>query len=153
VNRLPFAIIVLLILAGCEDPVADMGIQPKYQTYQPAETARFANGASAQQLPTGTVPRPPQTVPGVPYSQVRNDTATGTDDPVPLDTPNPLPINRATLEAGQLEFEIYCSVCHGRLGNGDGMIVQRGFTRPPSFHVDRLRSAPAAHVYNVITRG
>ena len=48
---------------------------------------------------------------------------------------------------------VYCSVCHGRLGNGDGMIVQRGFPRPPSFHVDRLIQAPDAHFYNVITNG
>lgn len=132
--------LALLSLAGCEDPVADMGVQPKYQTYQPAEAARFANGASARPLPTGTVPR-------------ESGAASPADDPVPLDTPNPLPATRETLEVGQVHFEVFCSVCHGRLGNGDGMIVQRGFTRPPSFHVDRLRAVPDAHVYNVITRG
>jgi mono/diheme cytochrome c family protein len=130
-------LLLVALLAGCEDPVADMGVQPKYRTYQPAQTAQFADGKSARPIPAGTVPRPPSPV----------------DDVVPLSTTNPLTIDRNTLEAGQLQFEIYCAVCHGRLGNGDGMVVQRGFTRPPSFHVDRLRTEPDAHIYNVITRG
>src|SRR4051794_5387893 len=130
-------LLLIALLAGCEDPVADMGVQPKYRTYQPAQTAQFADGKSARPIPAGTVPRPPSPL----------------DDVVPLSTTNPLKIDRNILEAGQLQFEIYCAVCHGRLGNGDGMIVQRGFTRPPSFHVDRLRTEPDAHIYNVITRG
>jgi mono/diheme cytochrome c family protein len=130
-------LLLIALLGGCEDPVADMGLQPKYRTYQPAQNAQFADGKSARPIPAGTVPRPPSPV----------------DDVVALSTTNPLKIDRNTLEAGQLQFEIYCSVCHGRLGNGDGMIVQRGFTRPPSFHVDRLRTEPDAHIYNVITRG
>ncbi len=143
----------LLPLAGCEDPKADMGLQAKYQTYQPADTAQFANGASARPLPEGTVSRPPERVPGVPYSQLQSDTASFADEPVELTTRNPLPVNREMLESGQLQFEIFCAVCHGRLGNGDGMIVRRGLTRPPSFHVERLRGEPDAQVYNVITRG
>jgi len=54
---------------------------------------------------------------------------------------------------GQLLFRVYCSVCHGRLANGEGMIVQRGLTPPPSFHLERLRNAPDAHFYEVITNG
>ena len=130
-------LLLIALLGGCEDPVADMGLQPKYRTYQPAQTAQFADGKSARPIPAGTVPRPPSPV----------------DDVVALSTPNPLKIDRNTLEAGQLQFEIFCAVCHGRLGNGDGMVVQRGFTRPPSFHVDRLRTEPDAHLYDVITRG
>jgi mono/diheme cytochrome c family protein len=136
----------LLPLAGCEDPKTDMGLQAKYQTYQPAETAQFANGASARLLPEGTVPRLPERVPGVTYESFA-------DEPVDLATRSPVPVDRETLESGQLQFEIFCAACHGRLGNGDGMIVRRGLTRPPSFHVERLRNEPDAHVYNVITRG
>jgi mono/diheme cytochrome c family protein len=132
-------LLLIALLGGCEDPVADMGLQPKYRTYQPAQTAQFADGKSARPIPAGAIPRPPA--------------PSTTDDVVALSTTNPLKINRDTLEAGQLQFEIYCAVCHGRLGNGDGMVVQRGFTRPPSFHVDRLRTEPDAHLYNVITRG
>jgi len=54
---------------------------------------------------------------------------------------------------GRERFDIYCSPCHGRTGQGDGMVVQRGYRRPPSFHQDRLRSAPVGHFFDVITNG
>jgi mono/diheme cytochrome c family protein len=54
---------------------------------------------------------------------------------------------------GQERFNIYCSPCHGRTGQGDGMVVRRGYRRPPSLHQDRLRSAPAGHFFDVITNG
>src|SRR5438552_3622107 len=65
----------------------------------------------------------------------------------------PLPITRELLERGSERFDIYCAVCHGRTGEGRGMIVQRGFPPPPSFHIDRLRQAPIGHFFDVITQG
>ena len=65
----------------------------------------------------------------------------------------PQPITRATLERGRERFEIYCSPCHGRTGQGDGMIVQRGYPAPPSYDVERLRQAPVGHFFDVITHG
>ena len=65
----------------------------------------------------------------------------------------PFTVNRAVLERGRERFDIYCAPCHGRTGDGNGMIVQRGYTRPPSYHTDRLRNAPDAHFYSVITNG
>jgi mono/diheme cytochrome c family protein len=65
----------------------------------------------------------------------------------------PVPITEQLLAKGRERFEIYCSVCHGLLGDGDGMVVRRGFPAPPSFHSDRLRAAPPAYLYNVISRG
>ena len=65
----------------------------------------------------------------------------------------PVAINRKVLERGRERFEIYCSPCHGRTGEGNGMIVQRGFPAPPSYHIDRLRTAPVGHFYDVITHG
>jgi hypothetical protein len=65
----------------------------------------------------------------------------------------PVPVTRALLERGQERYNIYCSVCHGRTGQGDGMIVQRGFPVPPSYHLERLRTAPIGHFFDVITRG
>ena len=65
----------------------------------------------------------------------------------------PFPVTRALLERGQLRFNIYCSPCHGLLGDGNGMIVQRGLSAPPSFHQQRLRDAPAGHFFDVITNG
>jgi mono/diheme cytochrome c family protein len=65
----------------------------------------------------------------------------------------PFPITREVLERGRERFNIYCSPCHGRTGEGNGIIVQRGFPAPPSYHIDRLRTAPVGHFYDVITRG
>jgi mono/diheme cytochrome c family protein len=62
-------------------------------------------------------------------------------------------VSLALLERGQQRFEIYCAPCHGRIGDGDGMIVRRGFPQPPSYHIDRLRAAPVQHFYDVITNG
>lgn len=63
------------------------------------------------------------------------------------------PVTLALLQRGQERFDIYCSPCHGRDGDGHGMIVERGFPQPPSYHIDRLRSAPVAHFVDVITNG
>jgi len=117
---------VLLVAAGCERPHSDMGDQDKYNTYQASDF--FVDGASARPLVAGVVVREPS-------------------------IPTTLPVTAETVAHGQQEFDIYCSVCHGRLGNGEGMIVQRGLTRPPSFHVDRLINAPDSHLYDVITNG
>ncbi|MBV9523769.1 MAG: cytochrome c [Alphaproteobacteria bacterium] len=65
----------------------------------------------------------------------------------------PPPVTASLLHRGQARFDIYCAPCHGRTGDGDGMIVQRGFPRPPSYHIDRLREAPVQHFYDVITHG
>lgn len=69
-----------------------------------------------------------------------------------VDTSAPA-LNLALLQRGRERFDIYCSPCHARLGDGNGMVVQRGFPQPPSFHSDRLRTAPTAHIYDVITNG
>ena len=65
----------------------------------------------------------------------------------------PVPITAELLGRGQERYGIYCAVCHGADGYGQGMIVQRGFPAPPSFHTDRLREAPAGHFFDVMTRG
>jgi mono/diheme cytochrome c family protein len=65
----------------------------------------------------------------------------------------PEPISKAMLERGRQRYNIFCAVCHDRLGKGDGMIVRRGFSRPPSYHIPRLRAAPVGHFFDVITNG
>jgi mono/diheme cytochrome c family protein len=65
----------------------------------------------------------------------------------------PFPVTRELLERGRERFDIYCSPCHGRTGDGHGMVVQRGFPPPPSYHIARLRQAPAGHFVDVITQG
>lgn len=63
------------------------------------------------------------------------------------------PVTMALLERGQQRFDIYCSPCHSKVGDGHGMIVERGFPQPPSYYIARLRDAPNQHFYDVITHG
>jgi len=63
------------------------------------------------------------------------------------------PVTMALLERGQQRFDIYCAPCHSKIGDGRGMIVQRGFPQPPSYYIARLRDAPNQHFYDVITHG
>ncbi len=65
----------------------------------------------------------------------------------------PFPITAAVLDRGRERFNIFCAPCHSPTGNGDGMVVRRGFRRPPSYHIERLRRAPAGHFFDVITNG
>ena len=65
----------------------------------------------------------------------------------------PIRGDRDVLERGHERFDIYCTPCHDRIGDGHGMVVQRGFKQPPSYHIDRLRHAPAGYFFDVITNG
>jgi mono/diheme cytochrome c family protein len=65
----------------------------------------------------------------------------------------PPPVTLALLQRGQERYRIYCTPCHSELGDGRGMVVQRGFPSPPSYHIQRLREAPVEHFYDVITNG
>ncbi len=136
------ALLVVLVaaLAGCGQKMAD---QPKYKPLDPSEF--FANGASAREPVAGTVAR------GYLQDDVElftGKTAQGTDV-----TTFPFPITRADLDRGQSRFDVYCAPCHGRLGAGDGLVVQRGFSPPSTFHQPRLRAAPVGHFFDVITNG
>jgi mono/diheme cytochrome c family protein len=71
-------------------------------------------------------------------------------DEKPVSVP---PVTMALLERGQQRFDIYCSPCHSKIGDGHGMVVERGFPAPPSYYVARLRDAPNQHFYDVITHG
>jgi mono/diheme cytochrome c family protein len=70
-----------------------------------------------------------------------------------LVTQSPVPVTPALIERGQQRYNIYCSPCHSRVGDGQGMIVQRGFPPPPDYAIRRLRRAPIGHFYDVITNG
>ena len=65
----------------------------------------------------------------------------------------PFPATQQVLERGQQRFNIYCAPCHGELGDGNGMIVQRGYKQPPSYHIERLRKAPIGYFFDVMTNG
>jgi mono/diheme cytochrome c family protein len=65
----------------------------------------------------------------------------------------PFPVTEDVVKRGQERFNIFCSMCHGPVGEGDGMIVRRGYRQPPSYHEDRLRRAPVGYFFRVMTEG
>jgi mono/diheme cytochrome c family protein len=116
--------------------------QPKYVPLR--ESTFFADSRSARPLVEGTVAR----------GQLREDELTYTGKVNGQEaTVFPAPVTAQTMARGRERFDIYCSPCHGSTGQGDGMVVLRGYRRPPSFHQDRLRGAPVGHFFDVITNG
>ena len=130
---------LLLTATACRQ---DMQDQPKYIPLRPSPL--FADGRSARPLVEGTVAR----------GHLDDDTAfyTGKEGNT-LVNYFPIAVTRAILQRGQERYNIYCSPCHDRLGNGLGMIVRRGYRRPPSYHIDRLRNVPVGYIFDVITNG
>jgi hypothetical protein len=133
-----------VILFACASVACrrDMQDQPKYIPLRPSDF--FADGRSARPLPEGTVARGQLRADKVFYTGKKGDQFV---DQLPL------PLTHEVLDRGRQRFNIYCSPCHGRLGNGLGMIVRRGLKRPPSYHTDRLRQMPIGYFYDVITNG
>jgi mono/diheme cytochrome c family protein len=121
-----------------------MHMQPRYNPYD--ATDFFPDGQSARMPVARTVPREELTT--GPQELLYTGKINGQ-----LAKAFPFPIPREVLERGRDRFNIFCAPCHGLSGDGDGMIVQRGFRRPPSYHIERLRAAPAGHYFDVITNG
>lgn len=129
----------VLFAAGCRQ---DMHDQPRYKTY--AATDFFGDRRAARPLIQGTVARGQMRLDRH-YYEGRTGNA--------LVATLPVPLTRQLLIRGQNRFNIYCTPCHGRVGNGEGMVVERGFKKPPSYHDDRLRAQPVGHFFDVITNG
>ncbi|MEI6777914.1 MAG: cytochrome c [Chloroflexales bacterium] len=131
--------LMAMLLAACH---TDMYSQPKFKTYEPSSF--FADGRSS---------RP--NVPGaVAAGQVQTDTYlyTGLVNGQ-LGTVMPFPVTADLLARGQQQFTIYCSVCHGVAGFGQSAVAERASIVPANFHQQRLRDAPIAHFFNIITNG
>ena len=141
------------LLPGCKKE--DMADQMKLNTYEP--TAIFIDGTEARPLVAGTVPRiPGPQTPGLSYSHLWTEVPAGMSDSVPENATIPFPVDKLVIDRGRQRYNIYCAVCHGRLGDANGMIVQRGFVPPPSYHNPRLSNptiTPDGHFYNVISNG
>ena len=139
---LRWGLIVALATSGvaCRQ---DMHDQPRYEPLE-ANTF-FANGMASRPLVPDTVARGQLNADPVFYT---GKTANGD-----LVQDIPVEVDAQLLERGQQRFEIYCAPCHGLVGDGNGIVVQRGFPSPPSYHTDRLRNAPAGHFFDVITNG
>ena len=158
----------LIVITGCR---RDMQDQPKMKPYR--GTTFFADGLSSRQPIDGTVARgylrsdteyftgkkakaPGAAATATPVTQqtsgaqsTGNQTNSFPDD---VDT-FPFPVTREVIDRGHQRFNIFCSACHGLTGNGDGMIVRRGFRRAASFNDDRLRQAPVGHFFDAMTNG
>jgi len=122
------ALALIGLLAACDQNMSD---QSKYEQYEPAPLLK--EGRALEEPVPGTVARD-----SLDYERAKAE--------------KPL-LSAALLARGRKEFDVFCSPCHSRLGDGNGMIVQRGMPRPPSFHIDRLRSADDQHFFDVISNG
>jgi mono/diheme cytochrome c family protein len=133
----------ILTLGACRQ---DMQDQPKYKPL--GETAFFPDHRESRPNLANTVAR----------GDLRDGDSefytgkTAKDPNADIDV-FPIPVTKDLIERGHQRFDVFCSPCHGRLGNGLGMIVRRGFKQPPSYHIDRLRNAPVGHFFDVITNG
>jgi mono/diheme cytochrome c family protein len=121
--------------------------QPRYKPYH--ASGFFEDGASARPLVEGTVPRRDPKERGSASAEHFETGKTGGK----LADVLPFPVDRSVLERGQDRYRIFCTPCHGELGNGRGMIVRRGFNPPPTFHSDEMHKQPVGHFFEVITRG
>jgi len=128
-----------LTLLGCRQ---DMHDQPKYKPLK--ASAFFEDGRDSRPLVPDTVAR----------EHLDDDPLlyTGKTGNEPS-TRFPFPVSQSVLARGQQRFNVYCSPCHDRTGSGNGMIVRRGYRKPPSFHIDRLRGMPVGYFFDVITHG
>jgi mono/diheme cytochrome c family protein len=131
---------VLVLATGCRNEMYD---QAKVKPL--SEGTFFANGQNARPLPPDTVAR----------GFLREDKAmyAGIGPDGKFVNELPMKVTRALLERGRERFDIFCSPCHGKQGNGLGMIVERGFKQPSSFHGERLRQQPLGYFFDVMTQG
>ena len=166
-GRLLFAVCCLLFVTSCR---VDMQDQPKMKPYR--SSPFFSDGLSSRPRVEGTIPRgflmtdteyftgkksgrgtSSLTSPGTPATPTNNATLTGAaayPDDVEV---FPIPVTKELVHRGKERYEIFCSACHGYTGNGDGMIVRRGFRRAAGFNDDRLRQAPVGHFFDAISNG
>src|SRR5882757_4990154 len=137
---LPSVFSVLVLATGCRNEMYD---QAKVKPL--SEGTFFANGQNARPLPPDTVAR----------GFLREDKAmfAGIGADGKFISAVPVPVTQKLMDRGHERFDIFCSPCHGKQGNGLGMIVQRGFKQPSSFHTDRLRLEPIGYFFDVMTQG
>lgn len=149
-KRVLLFMLTFVLLAGCERAKQDMYDQPRYKPF--AASSLFADGASARPPPPGTQARARGGFADSSGGRL-GTAAVGTDIAAEQAQTNPYPVDRRLLERGRERYMIYCMPCHSPVGDGDGLVVRRGFPAPPTYHQDRLRNAPDRHLYDVISRG
>jgi mono/diheme cytochrome c family protein len=133
---------MIVIAATCSACRQDMHNQPKYIPFR--ASTFYADGLSARPVVPGTVAR----------GQLDDDPLLFTGKVNGKDADEfPFIIDQRVMARGEERFNIHCSPCHARTGNGDGMVVRRGYRRPPPYDDDRLRQAPVGHFFDVISNG
>ena len=133
------AILLCVVTAACRQ---DMHDAPRYE---PLEASTFfANGSSARPFVANTVARGTLRQDEHLYQGKINGQ---------LADVFPMPVTADVMTRGQERYNVFCSPCHGRTGQGNGVVVQRGFRAPPSYHEERLRTAPAGYFFDVMTNG
>ena len=157
------AAVCLLAAAGCRQ---EMAKQPRYNPL--AASDFFGDGRSARTPEPGTVPRGGPANESLFYPDVGKSpeprwaasvVGLGAGSPFNVTAAYggaygfPVRVDYTLLKHGQERFNIYCAVCHDRVGAGHGKIVERGYLHPPSYHIDRLRQAPLMHFYDVVSNG
>jgi mono/diheme cytochrome c family protein len=138
-HLLQIAVVGALAIAGCRQ---DMQNQPKYKDLR--GSSFFDDQRSARPIPEDTVARG--------FLDADQRFTTGKENGKPI-AALPVPLTRELLARGQQRFQIFCTPCHGMLGNGLGIVVQRGYRQPPSYDIDRLRAAPVGYFFDVMTHG
>ena len=144
-RRIWAVVFIAVWVAACQrtgPSVQQMGLQPKYDPLVPSDF--FADGMSARPRLPGTIARGEANID--PYFETGKINGQDGDG-------FPFPVTGEVMARGHERFDIYCSPCHGRLGDGAGMIPSRGFRRPPSFHTATLRAAKTGHFFDVMTNG
>lgn len=138
----PVGLVALIVIAGCRQ---DMHDQPKFKPL--AKSDFYADLRSSRPPVEGAVARGQAHEDSYFYSGM----IPGTNNPGDY---MPFPVTQELVERGRERFNIYCSPCHSRVGDGNGYVPKRGFARiPPSFHIDRLRKAPLGYFFDVMTHG
>jgi mono/diheme cytochrome c family protein len=132
--------VMLLVGAGCRQK---MSYQPRYDPLE--RTDSFENKASSRPLVAGTVPRG--------YLRENPEVFLGRKATGEYVTEFPFQVTEAVMNRGKERYTIYCTMCHGFTGHGNGMIVQRGFSKPPDFHTDETRNKAIGYYFSVITNG
>lgn len=141
-RRLQVLAMALFVAATATACRQDMHDAPKYEPLE--KSAFFKDHRASRQLVEGTIAR----------GKLKEDTLLFTGrDANGLSETFPFPVTEGVLARGQERFNIYCSPCHSRVGDGNGMIAQRGYKHPPTFHDDRMRGMAAGYYVNVITNG
>lgn len=152
IRRAGVGVAIFVLAIGCQGRPSEkppihlernMYDQNKFKPY--ATNPLFDDDAAMRTPPAGTVARGSMILDSAYMTGFLSDSTPVAKIPVPITMP--------LLQRGQERFNIYCSPCHGRVGNGKGIVVTRGYVPPPTYHSDLLRDVPDGHIFDVISHG